>query len=60
MMVLPLISSVLQQVNTKGDEIAQLATTYTANEIAFFKRVVDVASQVVYQHKTPYANRYYL
>jgi hypothetical protein len=30
----------IKQVNTKGDEVAQLATTYTANEIAFFKRVV--------------------
>lgn len=32
----------IKQVNTKGDEVAQLATTYTANEIAFFKRVVSL------------------
>ncbi|GAB5588427.1 hypothetical protein Unana1_03327 [Umbelopsis nana] len=35
-------SAIIALVNTKGDEIAQLATTYTANEIAFFKRVLEL------------------
>ncbi|RUO96053.1 Nse1 non-SMC component of SMC5-6 complex-domain-containing protein [Jimgerdemannia flammicorona] len=29
-------------VNTNGDEIAQLATEYTASEIAYFKRLIDL------------------
>jgi len=35
-------SAIIALVNTKGDEVAQLATTYTANEIAFFKRVLEL------------------
>jgi hypothetical protein len=32
------------QVNRKGDEIAQMATDYTPNEIAFFKAIVCIAN----------------
>ncbi|CAO3665681.1 unnamed protein product [Umbelopsis ramanniana] len=35
-------SAIIALVNTRGDEIAQLATTYTANEIAFFKRALEL------------------
>ncbi|CAO3687433.1 unnamed protein product [Umbelopsis vinacea] len=35
-------TAIIALVNTKGDEVAQLATTYTANEIAFFKRVLEL------------------
>lgn len=34
-------SSVFNQANLKDDEVAQLATDYTAGEIAFFKAVVS-------------------
>lgn len=35
-------------VNTKGDEIAQLATTYTPQEIAFIKRLVSFVPFTMY------------
>ena len=30
--------------NTNGDDIAQLATTFSANEMTFFKRLVSINS----------------
>ncbi|KAG2176675.1 hypothetical protein INT44_007339 [Umbelopsis vinacea] len=35
-------SAIIALVNTRGDEVAQLATTYSANEIGFFKRVLEL------------------
>lgn len=31
----------ISQINTASDELVQIATTHTADEIAFFKRVLD-------------------
>jgi hypothetical protein len=36
-----------QQVNRKGDEIAQVATDYTPAEIAFFKAVACSSSEII-------------
>lgn len=33
----------LPQINTKGDEVAQLASDYNATEIAYFKALVRVS-----------------